>query len=87
MSKFNGNNEKKSLNCVKYDHLTGLRAPDEGDSAEINWSVNLYVLPTLAEARTHRPHFDINGGEVYGLELAPGMPFTAEVQLNSRLRV
>lgn len=37
--------------------------------------------------RTHRPLFDINGGEVHGLELAPGMPSTAQVQFNWRLRV
>lgn len=36
--------------------------------------------------RTGGPLFDINGGEVYGLELAPGMPLTAQVQFDSRLR-
>lgn len=67
--------------------MTGLRVPDEGDSTDINWSVNRYVLPTLAEAHAQNSLFDMNGGEVYGLEVAPGMPFTAEVQFNSRLRV
>lgn len=79
--KSNGSEERKWSTCGKCDYETRLSVPDSG---QINWSVSLY---DIGRGGARRALFDIDGGEVYGLELAPGMPFTAEVQFNSRLRL